>query len=77
MTYTAKYKSFTFTGDSIADIGEQWQRYVISENFGYRDMRSQPRLYRDGKQIGWLSYNGRAWPTKMKQWTPQSVELTA
>ena len=32
-----------------------------------------PPLYRDGKIIGWFSYNGRVW--EHKNWTPETLEI--
>ncbi len=32
-----------------------------------------PALYREGKVIGWFSYNGRVWA--QKAWTPETLEI--
>jgi hypothetical protein len=75
--YAATYRKLRFEADTLANLQAVWLGHVGAVDLTSSEMGANPRVYRDGKPIGWLSYNGRAWPVKSRDWTPQTQPLTA
>lgn len=53
----------TVTGETLADIVKAAERYCGFWNLGGGNWTT-PAVKRDGKVIGYISYNGRVWESK-------------
>lgn len=61
--YALKMKGHTFMGDTFPALLSAVESFRDREDMTYHDW-PMPSVMRDGKRLGFMSYNGRVWETK-------------
>lgn len=60
-----KFDGQTFPVESLRDASEKWERFRDTVNAGYSEIgNGVPIFDQTGKQVAYVSYNGKVWPGK-------------
>jgi len=76
MNYEVKFDGTKKTAGSLTEASKMFRDWIDLNDFGASNLKaSDGHLFKDGKRIGFISYNGRVWEGDPRKWNSSTKEM--